>query len=86
MFAAAAMFSCQKENVEPNQTDEQANQGSCECGIIVSQSHHIDGTLRNVTVENYCSGNLTTHWPTQSEMTSKPHYIGAEWCSGWYEW
>jgi hypothetical protein len=71
-------FSCKKEDIQPN---EPTPTEDCSCGIITKQTHTIDGVLRSVYVENYCSGNEYIIWyPTQAQQNATPFYIGYTWC------
>lgn len=74
-----SLISCQKENIEPN---EPTPTQDCNCGVIVDNNFTINGTLRYIEVENYCTGNLYKHWyPTVEEQASHPHFIGYNWCN-----
>jgi hypothetical protein len=72
-LVSTALFSCKKENPQPNQSQQ-----DCNCGVVVAVSHWYNGDLRNITVKNNCSNNTTTLHASHTQ--GLPGWVGATYC------
>jgi len=74
-LALIALFSCEKEEVQVNNTQSQTETDACKCGIVQSQQYVPSLFKWIITVDNNCTSNSMDF----QELNAKD--IGSVYCT-----